>query len=139
MLCFGEMQAIEEAKEALDGEPGVDPVGDQGQKLGGGVGGGGDSEGPLGRPAMVLGKLSRLFYFSISFCLFEVTAGVLQMGLKARNKGPLCQSRKSGRGRAEGKAIPGSSEAFPGAWFTVQRELGLCCRPSRKALLLFLL
>lgn len=88
---------------------------------------------------MVLGKLSWLFYFSSSFCLFEIAAGVLKTGLKARNKGPLCQSRKPGRGRVEGKATPGSPEAFPGAWLRVQRELGLCCKPSGKALLLFLL
>ena len=28
VLCFGEMQAVEGAKEALDGEPSVDLMGD---------------------------------------------------------------------------------------------------------------
>lgn len=35
VLCFGQMQAVEGAKEVLDGEPSVDPMRDQGQKLGG--------------------------------------------------------------------------------------------------------
>lgn len=45
----------------------------------------------------VPGKISGVFYSSSPLRLFEFTTSVLKTGLKARNRGLLFESRKSGR------------------------------------------
>lgn len=50
-----------------------------------------------GRQIVVPGKLSGVFYSSSPLRLFEFATGAPKTGLKARNKGLLCESRKSGR------------------------------------------
>lgn len=114
------MQAILGAEETLNWETSVDSLGDLGQITSGlhpGTGRKG-CESPSGLPACGSRKT---LYSSSPLCLFEVAAGMLKTGRKARNKGSFCQSRKLERVRVRGRQ-PWQSLGSPK--YTVQRPKG---------------